>query len=75
MNNPCIECGRQRIDGKTWKEKVGTSIATYTQTICPDPACQKLVDKAIADRKEKSELLAQKKIAAKLEREKLIVTS
>lgn len=75
MSNPCIVCGRQRIDGKSWKEKIGTSLVIYTQTICPDPVCQKLVDEAIAKRKEKSELLAQKKIAAKLEREKLVATS
>lgn len=75
MNNPCIECGTQRVDGKSWKEKIGTSVLAYTQTICPDPACQKIVDKAIAKRKEKNELLAQKKIAAKLEREKAAVAS
>lgn len=73
MNNPCIQCGKQRVDGKTWKGKVGISVVTYTQTICPDPACQKIVDQAIADRKEKNELLNQKKIAAKLEREKLLL--
>lgn len=72
MNNPCIRCGTQRIDGKSWKGKIGASIITHTQTICPDPKCQKIVDQAIADRKEKSELLNQKKIAAKLEREKLL---
>lgn len=75
MSNPCINCGRQRIDGKSWKGKVGVSVITYTQTICPDPACQKIVDKAIADRKEKSEFLARKKIEAKLEREKLLATN
>ncbi|MEK7617111.1 MAG: hypothetical protein AAB414_03580 [Patescibacteria group bacterium] len=72
MSNPCIECGKQRIDGKTWKSKIGTSVLIYTQTICPDPACQKLVDQAIAKRKEKNDLLAQKKLEAKLEREKVI---
>lgn len=75
MSNPCIQCGKERIDGKTWKEKVGTSVLTYALTICPDPACQKIVDKATADRLEKIELLAQKKIAAKLEREKLLAAN
>lgn len=75
MNNPCIECGQQRIDGKSWKEKVGISVLTYTQTICPDSACQKLVEKAFADKKEKSELLARKKLEAKLAREKALAAS
>lgn len=75
MNNPCIRCGRQRINGKTWKEKIGISVVTYTMTICPNSACQKIVDKAIADRKEKNELINKKKIAAKLEREKAVAVS
>lgn len=75
MNNPCINCGRQRIDGKSWKQKVGVSVVTYTLTICPDPICQALVEKAIADRKEKSELLIRKKLEAKLERERLSATT
>mgnify|MGYP001574587558 CR=1 FL=1 len=75
MNNPCIECGKQRIDGKSWTQKSGISLVTHTFTICPDPACQKVVDKAIADRKEKSANLIQKKAQAKLDREKLIAVN
>lgn len=75
MNNPCIECGKQRVDGKTWKGKVGTSVVTYSLTICPDPACQKIVDKAIADRRAKSALLAQARVEAKLAKEKLLAAS
>lgn len=71
MSNPCIECGKQRIDGKSWKGKVGSAVVTYTLTICPDAQCQKLVDKAFADKKEKSQLLARKKLEDKLERERL----
>lgn len=29
---------------KTWKEKVVNSIIIHTETVCPDPECQKLVD-------------------------------
>lgn len=47
MANPCIRCGKERIDGKTWRGKVGTSVVIYTSTICPDKDCQKIVDKAI----------------------------
>jgi len=75
MNNPCIECGKQRIDGKTWKGKMGASVVTYTLTICPDPECQKIVDKAMADKKAKSENLIKEKAKAKLEREKLMAVS
>lgn len=75
MDNPCIECGKPRIEGKSWKGKVGISVVTYTQTICPDPSCQKIVDKQIADRKAKSAFLAAGKIRAKIAREKLIATS
>lgn len=73
MLNPCIECGKERVDGKSWKGKAGTSVIMYTLTICPDPQCQKIVDKAIAARKAKSILLIKKKLDAKLAREKLLV--
>lgn len=73
MNNLCTECGKERVDGKTWNVKSGNSILVYTQTVCPDKKCQKLVDKAIADRKAKTESLIEKKAKAKLERERLII--
>lgn len=75
MLNPCIQCGKQRVDGKTWKEKSGASVVTHTQTICPDSDCQKIVDKAIADRKEKSASLIKKKLDAKVAKEKLLATN
>lgn len=75
MNNPCIRCGKQRIDAKSWKKRLGNNIITYTLTICPDEKCQKEVDTANLEKKNKSDLLAKKKLAAKLEREKLILAS
>lgn len=75
MNNPCIQCGKQRIDGKTWKEKSGTSVVTYVLTICPDPVCQKQVDEATAERKAKSERLIKAKLDAKQAREKLAIAT
>lgn len=72
MNNPCIRCGKPRIDGKSWKEKSGNSFITYTLTICPDSECQKIVEKGISDRKEKSIKIAEERARAKLEREKLL---
>lgn len=75
MNNPCIRCGKQRIDGKSWKGKIGTSVLTHTLTICPDPACQKIVDQGIADRKAKNDLMIKNKAEAKAAREKLLTTA
>lgn len=75
MLNLCIKCGKPRVDGKTWEEKAGTSVVTYTLTICPDADCQKIVDKATADRKEKSVNLIKAKLEAKLAREKLLATN
>ena len=72
MDNPCVRCGKKRIDGKTWKGKSGISVVTYTQTICPDADCQKIVDQAIAERRAKAMLLIKEKADAKLAREKLL---
>ena len=64
-SNPCIRCGKQRIDSKTWEEKItnfmGTSIITHTQTVCPDPECQKIVEKEQDVRKKRKEELEQNK--------------
>ena len=56
MLNPCVQCGKERIDGKSWKEKNGSSVIEHTSTICPDSDCQKLVENAIEDRKMKAEI-------------------
>lgn len=75
MSNPCVRCGKERVDGKSWQGKTGISPITYTQTICPDRECQKIVDKGIADRKAKSASLLKAKEEAKLARAKLLVAS
>ena len=75
MSNPCVRCGKERVDGKTWKGKTGISPITYTQTVCPDRQCQKIVDKGIADRKAKNASLLKAKEEAKLARAKLLMTS
>jgi len=72
MSNPCIRCGKERIDSKTREVKVGASVMTYTETKCPDSLCQKEVDKGIAERKAKTDSLLKAKQAAKLAREKLL---
>ncbi len=75
MSNPCVRCGKERIDGKTWEGKVGVSVVTYTMTVCPDRECQKKVDQGIAERKAKTASLLKAKEEAKLAREKLLVAS
>jgi uncharacterized protein YajQ (UPF0234 family) len=49
----CIECGKQRVVVGTHQEKVGNSVVTYKDTICPDPECQKKVEKILAGELEK----------------------
>lgn len=49
----CIRCGKSRIEGKSWTESLNGSKVTYTQTVCPDKECQKIVDKQLLDKKNK----------------------
>lgn len=72
MSNPCVKCGKERIDGKSWEGKIGASVVTYTMTVCPDPECQKVVDQGIAERKAKTASLLEAKEKAKKARETLL---
>lgn len=49
----CIKCGKQRIVVATHEEKVGNSVVVYKETACPDPECQKKVEKILAGELEK----------------------
>lgn len=71
MVNSCTRCGKERITGKTWKTKIGNSIITHTLTLCPDKACQKLVDQALLDKKVKNDLILEERAKAKLARIKV----
>lgn len=70
--NPCIRCGKQRVDGKSWKEKIenhfGTSYITHTETVCPDKECQKIVE-------EKMNQARQKTLDLKMEKERKMEAS
>lgn len=52
-SNPCVRCGTERVVAKQWKEKqktlAGTTEILFFQTICPNSACQALVDKALRE--------------------------
>ena len=65
FSNPCTRCGKDRIEGKTWKEEVatffGTSTVTHTDTVCPDPECQKIVEEKLEIQKQKTEDLKAEK--------------
>jgi len=58
----CTRCGKVRIVAKTWIEKIitasGKGNVTHSQTVCPDPECQKIVEVDWA--KQKSKYLALK---------------
>lgn len=51
--NPCTRCGKERIFVRTWKEKIYGSTITTTENACPDPECQKIVEKENKERVEK----------------------
>jgi len=58
--NPCVRCGKERVDAKTWKEFVGKSLVTFTKTVCPDSLCQKIVDGQIEERRIRKEQIMNK---------------
>lgn len=59
-NNPCIRCGKARIVSSIRQEYVGTSLITYTDTVCPDPECQEKVNEQLLKEREKREKLVTK---------------
>lgn len=64
-SNPCTRCGKERIDGKKWKENLqtfaGISVITHIETVCPDKECQKLVEEDLRIQKEKKEAQVRKR--------------
>jgi hypothetical protein len=39
----------------------GTTTVEYSETICPDPECQKIVEKQLSEQKEKNDQRKAKK--------------
>lgn len=62
----CIRCGRPRVFEKTWKQQIGTSVLTFTRSVCADSACQKIVDEQIAAQKEKRAFHEQRRLQSKI---------
>ena len=54
--NICTRCGKQRIFKDSWQEKLvtgqGQSLVTYSQFVCPDPDCQKLMELDLAEKQQ-----------------------
>ncbi len=72
MDNPCVRCGKQRLTSREWKEKIktsaGTSVVTYTETVCPDPACQAIVEAKQEELKAKALERVREKAARAVDR-------
>jgi hypothetical protein len=65
MTSVCIRCGKMRKVAKTWTEYIGTSLVTYTTTVCPDEECQKIVEEQLKKRKDKLEAIHQESLERK----------
>jgi hypothetical protein len=61
----CSRCGKQRITVSTCNEMINNSQVVYTETSCPDPDCQKIVDGVL--RNEEKRRNVQKKEQEKRE--------
>ncbi len=64
--NPCFRCGKERVFLKAWEEVVTTFSGTkvkvqHEESVCPDPECQKLLNKDFAAQKVKRDEIAQNK--------------
>ncbi len=42
--NPCVRCGKERIEMRSWVEHGKSPTVTHTANSCPDPACQAIVE-------------------------------
>jgi len=59
-SNPCIRCGTERVVLKVWKEVVGTSTVITTEKVCPNPECQKEVNKDNKKQSDKRNAIKQR---------------
>lgn len=74
MTNICTNCGKNRVASKTWSETIELygrkQKVTYSDFVCPDPECQKIVEKQLSDQKEKRAQVERNKEQEKIAREK-----
>ena len=64
----CTRCGKQRIVTSTHEEKIGNSLVTYTVTNCPDPDCQKAVNKNLKNEEVKRAIMRDEQEKRALQR-------
>jgi len=64
----CPRCGKQRITVSSHEEVVSKSKITYTETVCPDPECQKMVEKGLRNDEKKRAVLKDEQEKRALQR-------
>lgn len=64
----CIRCGKVRVFSKKWKEKVDGKgpMLFHIESVCPDPECQKIVDKKFEEMREKRLFSEEKRSSVSL---------
>lgn len=58
QSNPCTRCGKQRVNARTYRQKVGESYVVHTEYTCPDPNCQDIVN----DKLDKERLVRERAV-------------
>lgn len=68
--NVCPRCGKTRIVTKVYREKVEGGYVNYKVAVCPDPECQKIVDKKLNDEAFKRGVILKEQMQREEERQK-----
>ena len=55
----CTRCGKERIVKTSSTEMMEKSVVTYTTTVCPDPECQKMVEKGLVVEENKRKVIRE----------------
>ncbi len=70
LGNVCTRCGKERVVTKVYKEKTDSGYIYYKVTACSDPACQKIVDRKLADEANKRAVIKREQVKREGERQK-----
>lgn len=55
----CTRCGKERVIVSSHTKKVDKATVTYTVTVCPDPECQKMVNKGLVVEEHKRKMIRE----------------
>lgn len=55
----CTRCGKERIIVSSHTKKIDKTSVTYTVTACPDPECQKMVNKGLVVEEHKRKMIRE----------------